>query len=123
MPAQFQSCRICIQRDVPARGADTALQRDVLVNGVLGEECGQLGCSHVVGPGGAEPAHYLDRAFHLVPPVVSLRIFGRESLSLDDLAWRLQGDSTRGRRPPVSGMSAMYATRQLVPPLVAPDAA
>src|SRR5690348_2876349 len=43
--------------------------RDVVVNGVLGEECGQLGCSHVVGPRGAEPAHHLDRAFHLAPPM------------------------------------------------------
>src|SRR6266851_7445564 len=43
--------------------------RDVVVNGVLGEECGQLGCSHVVGPRGAKPAHHLDRAFHLAPPM------------------------------------------------------
>jgi pimeloyl-ACP methyl ester carboxylesterase len=42
-------------------------QRDVVVNGVLGEECGQIGCSHVAGPRGAKPAHNLDRAFHLAP--------------------------------------------------------
>src|SRR4029077_13126391 len=43
--------------------------RRVVVHGVLGEECGQLGCSGVVGPRGAEPAHHLDRAFHLAPPM------------------------------------------------------
>src|SRR5258708_4605067 len=39
--------------------------RDVVVYAVLGEECCQLDCSHVVGPRGAKPAHHLDRGFHL----------------------------------------------------------
>src|ERR1700756_3335305 len=50
--------------------AGDRLQRDVVIDGVLGEECGQLGCCHVVGPRGAKPAHHLDRAFHLAPPAL-----------------------------------------------------
>src|SRR5258708_2486771 len=58
--------------DVVGDGVPTGdgSERDVVVNGVLGEECGQLDCSHVVGPRGAKPAHHLDWAFHLAPPVL-----------------------------------------------------
>src|SRR5256714_695548 len=47
-------------------------QRDIVVDGVVGEKCGQLGGPDIVGPRRAEPAHYLDRALHLAPPVVDL---------------------------------------------------
>src|SRR3954468_1295079 len=47
-------------------------QRDIVVDGVVGEKCGQLGGPDIVGPRRAEPAHDLDRALHLAPPVVDL---------------------------------------------------
>src|SRR5436853_6162470 len=47
-------------------------QRDIVVAGVVGEKCGQLGGPDIVGPRRAEPAHDLDRALHLAPPVVDL---------------------------------------------------
>src|ERR1700752_2001725 len=47
-------------------------QRDIVVDGIVGEKCGQLGGPDIVGPRRAEPAHYLDRALHLAPPVVDL---------------------------------------------------
>src|SRR6202011_3641133 len=53
--------------------------RDVVVNGVLGEERSQLGGPSVVGPRCAEPTHHLDGALHLVPPGVGV--------SVNDLAW------------------------------------
>jgi len=43
-------------------------QRDVVIDGVVGEELSQFCSSDVVGPRRAEPAHHLDRALHLVPP-------------------------------------------------------
>src|SRR5439155_10927171 len=45
-------------------------QRDVVVNGIVGEKCGHLAGPDIVGPRRAEPAHYLDRALHLTPPAV-----------------------------------------------------
>src|SRR6266699_3511858 len=47
-------------------------QGDIVVDGVVGEKCGQLGGPDIVGPRRAEPAHYLDRALHLAPPAVDL---------------------------------------------------
>src|SRR4029077_5559899 len=47
-------------------------QRDIVVDGVVGEKCGQLGGPDIVGPRRAESAHYLDRALHLAAPVVDL---------------------------------------------------
>jgi hypothetical protein len=47
-------------------------QRDIVVNGVIGEKCGQLGRPDIVGPRRAESAHQLDRALHLAPPAVHL---------------------------------------------------
>src|SRR2546425_3936928 len=46
--------------------------RDIMVDGVVGEKCGQLGGPDIVGPRRAEPAHYVDRALHLAPPAVDL---------------------------------------------------
>src|SRR5438876_12285332 len=39
-------------------------QRDVVVDGIVGEKCSQLDSPDVVGPRRAEPPHHLDRAFH-----------------------------------------------------------
>src|SRR6266446_144453 len=47
-------------------------QRDVMVNGVVGEKCGQFADPDIVGPRRAEPAHYLNRALHLASPAVDL---------------------------------------------------
>src|SRR4029077_19153234 len=43
-------------------------KRDVVIDSVVAEKCGQLGGPDVVGPRRAEPAHYLDRALHRAPP-------------------------------------------------------
>src|SRR6266566_5137952 len=48
-------------------------QGDVVVDGVVGEECRQVVGPHAVGPRCAEPAHHLDRPLHLAPPAVELR--------------------------------------------------
>src|SRR4051794_36415180 len=45
--------------------ASDRCQRDVVVNGIVGEKCGQFAGPDIVGPRRAEPAHYLDRALHL----------------------------------------------------------
>src|SRR5258708_37305542 len=42
-------------------------QRDIVVDGVVGEKCGHLGGPGIGGPRRAEPAHYFDRALHLAP--------------------------------------------------------
>src|SRR5258708_1708241 len=52
--------------------ADDRRQRDIVVDGVVGEKCGQLGDPGIVAPRRAEPAHYLDRALHLVAPVADI---------------------------------------------------
>src|SRR4029079_15706451 len=45
-------------------------QRDIVVDGVVGEKGGQVGGPGIVGPRRAEPAYYVDRALHLAPPAV-----------------------------------------------------
>src|SRR6476660_5519780 len=52
--------------------ADDRRLRDIVVDGVVSEKCGQLGGPDIVGPRRAEPAHYLDRALHVAPPAVDL---------------------------------------------------
>src|SRR4029077_2813183 len=47
-------------------------ERDVVVNGIVGEKCRQFAGADIVGPRRAEPAHDLDRALHLAPPAVDL---------------------------------------------------
>src|SRR5258708_12152482 len=47
-------------------------QRDVVVDGVVGEKCGQFAGADIVGPRLAEPAHYPDRAHHLAPHAADL---------------------------------------------------
>src|SRR6476619_4085002 len=45
-------------------------QRDIVVDGVVGEKGGQVGGPDIVGPRRAEPAYYVDGALHLAPPAV-----------------------------------------------------
>jgi len=45
---------------------------DIVVDGIVGEKCGQLGGADVGVPRAQEAAHYFDRALHLAPPVVDL---------------------------------------------------
>src|SRR3977135_2019486 len=56
---------------IGTRGVDWRA-RDVGVNGVVVEKCGEFAGPDIVGPRRAEPAHYLDRALHLAPPAVDL---------------------------------------------------
>jgi len=46
-----------------------------------------------------------------------LRIFGRESLSLDDLAWRLQGDSTHWVSTMAMPVLSMLLASPISPPI------
>src|SRR6266704_2012653 len=60
------------RRDVvrDGRPAGDRRERDIVVDGVVGEKCGELGGADIGVPRRAEPAHYLDRALHLAPPAV-----------------------------------------------------
>src|SRR2546426_10703189 len=52
------------------RPAADRRQRDIVVDGVVGEKCGQLGGPDIGVPRRAEAAHYFDWALHLASPVV-----------------------------------------------------
>src|SRR6266571_4119075 len=54
------------------RPAGDRRQRDIVVDGVVGEKCGQLGGADIGIPCRAKPTHYFDWALHLAPPVVDL---------------------------------------------------
>jgi len=41
-------------------------QRNIVIDGVVGEKCGEFGGPGIRGPRRAEPAHDLDRAFHVL---------------------------------------------------------
>src|SRR6266850_74162 len=83
-------------------------QRDVVVDGGVGEECHQGVGSHALGPRYAEPAHHLDWALHIAPPAVELRRRAAMQSSFNPLVALLDSDSCHGgtRQRDWGGMAA-----------------
>src|SRR5882672_3967466 len=85
-PRRSGSARTDERADILPDGlsADHRRKRDIVVDRVVGEKCGQVGGRHVVAPRRAEPAHYFDWALQLPPPVVDLDGTLFQTSGLDD---------------------------------------